>query len=538
LVHAIAIANSVRDVAARRSERRENPATTTMSEPSRKRAAYIPATDSAHAPAMTSVSHAAARSIIIGIMLAMFLSALEQTIVAPALPTIGRSLADIENLSWVVTAYLLSATVATPLFGKLSDIYGRRLMMLISLGVFIAGSVACALAPTMGMLILARALQGFGGGGILPLGHTVIADLLSPRERPLIQSYSSAMFLAASILGPVLGGVLTDYVHWSLIFWINVPLGIVAVLMTDRALRRLPRNERPHRLDFIGAGLMVVAAIALLLALGWGGTRYRWTSPEIAGLFGVSAVLWALFAWRLVKAPEPFIPLTMMREPVVFGIVIAGFFSIGTIVGLSIFVPLYMELLLGHSPSASGAALIAFMCGATVGSLFAGRLMSRIEHYKRIPVAALPVGIASAAVFAVWPGELSLLEVTALLALAGAGVGPMYPATTVIIQNAVPPHQFGVATGTLAFFRQLGGAIIVAVFGAIVLGGIGADPGGFSVGKLVGAGGAGEHLTMAFRWVFIAAAAFLGLAFIAVLAIEERPLHGPRSHAASAATAE
>jgi MFS family permease len=283
---------------------------------------------------------------------------------------------------------------------------------------------------------------------------------------------------------------------------------------------------------------MVVAAIALLLALGWGGTRYRWTSPEIAGLFGVSAVLWALFAWRLVKAPEPFIPLTMMREPVVFGIVIAGFFSIGTIVGLSIFVPLYMELLLGHSPSASGAALIAFMCGATVGSLFAGRLMSRIEHYKRIPVAALPVGIASAAVFAVWPGELSLLEVTALLALAGAGVGPMYPATTVIIQNAVPPHQFGVATGTLAFFRQLGGAIIVAVFGAIVLGGIGADPGGFSVGKLVGAGGAGEHLTMAFRWVFIAAAAFLGLAFIAVLAIEERPLHGPRSHAASAATAE
>jgi multidrug resistance protein len=179
-----------------------------------------------------ALDHPAIRSIIVGIMLAMFLSALEQTIVAPALPTIGRSLADIENLSWVVTAYLLSATVATPLFGKLSDIYGRRAMMLISLGVFLAGSIACALAPTMTTLILARALQGFGGGGILPLGHTVIADLLSPRERPLIQSYSSAMFLAASILGPVLGGVLTDYVHWSLIFWINVPLGVIAVLMT------------------------------------------------------------------------------------------------------------------------------------------------------------------------------------------------------------------------------------------------------------------------------------------------------------------
>jgi MFS family permease len=393
-------------------------------------------------------------------------------------------------------------------------------MMLISLGVFLVGSVACALAPTMGTLILARSLQGFGGGGILPLGHTVIADLLSPRERPLIQSYSSAMFLAASILGPVLGGVLTDYVHWSLIFWINVPLGVVAVLMTDRALRRLPRNERPHKLDFVGAALMVLAAVALLLALSWGGTRYRWASPEIFALLGGSAVLWALFALRLVKAPEPFIPLTMMKEPVVFGIVTAGFFSIGTIVGLSIFIPLYMELALGRSASASGMALIAFMCGATLGSLFAGRRMSRIEHYKRVPVVALPLGIAPLAVFAIWPGELSLLEIVALLAILGAGVGPMYPTTTVVIQNAVPPHQFGVATGTLAFFRQLGGAIIVAVFGAIVLGG--------------GEAGTGGQFAALFRWVFIAAAAFLTIAFVALLAIEERPLRGPTMRPAPA----
>jgi len=165
------------------------------------------------------------RSIVAGIMLAMFLSALEQTIVAPALPTIGRALTDVELLSWVVTGYLISTTVVTPLFGKLSDIYGRRRMMLVSIGVFILGSVACALAPSMEALIVGRALQGVGGGGILPLAQTVIADLLSPRERPLIQSYTSAMFLAASILGPVLGGFLTDYVHWSLIFWINLPMG-------------------------------------------------------------------------------------------------------------------------------------------------------------------------------------------------------------------------------------------------------------------------------------------------------------------------
>ncbi len=245
------------------------------------------------------LDHTSVRAIVAGIMLAMFLSALEQTIVAPALPTIGRALGNIELLSWVVTGYLISTTVVTPLFGKLSDIYGRRRMMLISISVFILGSVACALAPSMELLIIGRVLQGVGGGGILPLAQTVIADLLSPRERPLIQSYTSVMFLAASILGPVLGGLLTDHVHWSLIFWINLPMGLVALILTDRALRRLPRNDRPHRLDLAGAGLMVAAALALLLALAWGGVRYPWTSPIILGFFAASAALWLAFAcWQ------------------------------------------------------------------------------------------------------------------------------------------------------------------------------------------------------------------------------------------------
>ena len=218
-------------------------------------------------------------AIIVGILLAMFLSALEQTIVAPALPTIGRVLADVENLSFVVTAYLLAATAVTPLFGKFADIHGRRVAMLVAVAIFIVGSVACALAPTMGTLVAARALQGIGGGGILPIAQTIIADMLAPRERPLYQSYSAVMFMAASVLGPVLGGLLTDYLHWSLIFWINVPMGLVALVMTDRALRRLPRYERPHRLDLLGAGLMVAAALVLMLALAWGGRRFAWTSP-------------------------------------------------------------------------------------------------------------------------------------------------------------------------------------------------------------------------------------------------------------------
>src|SRR5215467_15288769 len=468
-----------------------------------------------------TLDRADALSIIIGIMLAMFLSALEQTIVAPALPTIGRALADVEMLSWVVTAYLISTTVATPLFGKLSDIYGRRRMMLIAVGVFMVGSVACALAPSMLTLILARALQGIGGGGILPLGMTVVADLLSPRERPLVQSYTAAMFMAASILGPVLGGVLTDYVHWSLIFWINLPVGVVALIMTDRSLRRLPRNERPHKLDFSGAALMVAASLALLLALAWGGTRYPWASWPILSLVGGSALLWVLFALRLARAPEPFIPLAMLRDRVVFGIVVAGFFSIGAIIGLSIFIPLYVELVLGHSPSASGMVLIGFVVGTTLGSMVAGRLMSRLEHYKRVPVLAMPLGIVALIVLSVAPGEFSLLEVGALLAIAGAGMGPMYPTTTVMIQNAVPLHQLGIATGTVSFFRQLGGAIIVAIFAAIVLGG----QDGLTLDKLGGAGAG--MLAPSFRWVFIAAAGFLAIALLALLAIREQPLRGP-----------
>jgi EmrB/QacA subfamily drug resistance transporter len=501
---------------------------------SRGSAAEIPPGD--HHQTAAPVDQATVRAIIAGIMLAMFLSALEQTIVAPALPTIGRSLSDVENLSWVVTAYLLSTTLATALFGKLSDIYGRRALMLVSVSVFVLGSVACALAPTIWVLVAARALQGLGGGGILPLAQTVIADILSPRERPMVQSYSSVMFMSASILGPVLGGFLTDYIHWSMIFWINLPLGALALLMTNRVLKRLPRHERPHRLDISGAALMVAAAVALLLALSWGGSHYRWASVQILGLVGASALLWALFVWRLMKAPEPFIPLSMVREPVVGAIVVAGFFGIGTIIGLSIFVPLYMELVLGQSASASGLVLIAFLSGATIGSLLAGRLLSRLDRYKRVPMVGLPLGIAMLAIFAIWPDRFSVTEVAALLVFGGLGMGTLYPTTTVIIQNAVLPHQLGTATGTLNFFRQLGGAIVVAVFGAIVLGGSHVS-GPVVLERLSEAGGAATDLALPFRFVFIAAASFLSAAFIAVLCIVERPLRGPAARPQSAPAA-
>ncbi len=484
------------------------------------------------------LDHAAIRAIVWGIMLAGFLSALEQTIVAPALPTMARVLGDTENLSWVVTAYLLAATAVTPLFGKLSDIHGRRIMMLIACAIFIAGSVVCALAPSMGVLIAGRALQGVGGGGILPLVHTIIGDMVSPRERPRYQAYTAVMFMSASIVGPLLGGVLTDYVHWTLIFWINLPLGIVAMVLTDRFLRRLPRNDRRHRLDVPGAMLMVTAALSLLLAMSWGGTRYPWNSPAILALIAVSALLWLGFALRIRHAPEPFIPLSVLRGRTVPAVVAAGFFSIGVVIGLSIFLPLYLELVLGLSPSGSGVALIVFLAAATGGSFICGRLMARMTHYRRVPLVGMTLGIAMLAAMAMKPAGLSLAEVAALLAIGGTGLGVMYPFTTTTIQNVVAPHQLGIATGALNFFRLLGGAIIVAAFGAIILGGAGVSGQGLTLEMLSGALGRGTDLAELFRLVFTAGAVFLTAGLIAVLAIEERPLRGPESPTLGGAPAE
>src|SRR5712671_734697 len=240
-------------------------------------------------PGRWVLGHREIRTIVFGLMLAMFLAALNQTIVATALPTMGRDFRDFELLPWVVTAYLLTSTAVAPLYGKLSDIHGRRAMMLAGIGIFIAGSAACAVAPDMITLILGRGLQGVGGGGILPLAQAILADAVAPRERGRYQAYMGSVWITAGLGGPVLGGFLAEHFHWSVIFWINVPLGLVAAVMANESLKRVPRHDRKHRLDLLGAGLMMASAIPLLLALTWGGTRYPWLSPPIAALVAAAA---------------------------------------------------------------------------------------------------------------------------------------------------------------------------------------------------------------------------------------------------------
>lgn len=479
-------------------------------------------------PALTEAD---IRSIIIGIMLAMFLAALDQTIVATAMPTIGRELGDVTHLPWVVTSYLLASTAVTPLYGKVADIHGRRVTLLAGIVIFIVGSIACALASSLWLLVVARFVQGLGGGGLISMAQTIIGDMVPPKERGKYQVYIASVFFSSSLLGPVLGGVISEALHWSVIFWINLPLGLLAYLMTDKALKRLPRHERPHKLDFLGAGLMTSATVTLLLALSWGGVHYPWASVPILGLIGLSALLWIAFAIRLKTAEEPLIPLAILANPVVRMGTIAAGFGMGTFIGLTIYLPLYFETVAGLSAANSGMGLIPLTCGTVIGATASGRAMTLLKHYKRVPVAGLCIALIGTALLIAFAGRMSLIPFGVVLAVISLGFGTLLPVATVSIQNAVQPHQLGTTTATANFFRQIGGALIVAVFGAIVLGGIGAGSGVTAETLRAGTADRATMITL-FQYVFAATFAGFALALFFLVRMQELPLRGRAIEAA------
>lgn len=467
------------------------------------------------------LQHHEIRRVFFGIMLAMLLGSMDQTIVGPALPTIGRTLGDIENLSWVVTAYLLTSTAVTPLYGKLADIYGRRIVLLCALVIFIASSLACALAPNITLLILARGMQGLGGGALITLVQTIVADVVSPRQRGRYMSYFVTVAAAMSVGGPLVGGVLTQYVHWSMIFWINIPIGLTALFTVDSTLKRLPVYKHPHKLDVIGAALMMAASVLLLLVLTWGGLRYPWFSSQIGLLAGGSLVVWLLFIRRLMTTDEPFLPLHVLRNPVVRGGVLARGFGQGVLVGLTIFMPLYFEVVRHLSISQAGLVLIPMMVAMVSAGQTTGRLITKYDHYKRFPLITVPFCILSLLIFAAWPTDLPLWLTFVLLAVFGGGLGPMLPTSTVLVQNVVATSEMGITTSALNFARTFGAALFVALFSAILLGGAGGS--GISIATLMRDGGAVD-LAPVFRYVFLAGAAGMVICYWIFARIEEVPL--------------
>ena len=476
------------------------------------------------------LNHTQIRAIYFGLMLAMFLSALNQTIVATALPSIGSHFGDVENLSWVITVYLLTATVVSPLYGKLSDIYGRRTVILGAIGIFVAGSVASAAAPNMTLLIIGRALQGLGGGGILPIVQSVIADVVLPRERGRYQAYMATVWVAAGVCGPVLGGVMADHLHWSAIFWMNLPLGLIAAFVSHRMLRLLPRHNHKHRLDFLGALLMMASAVAVLLALTWGGTRYPWFSFEVLGLFAASGLFAFTFSYRLTRMPEPFLPLSLLANPVMRFGTASNAAAFGANLSTVVFLPIYYQLIHQLSPTEAGLALIPSVIMGTPGSVISARVMMYFNHYKWLGTCGLLIAIVAMGVMTVIP-DLPIKAVIAVMCVNALGIGIIFPIATVAVQNAVPREQVGLATGTVNFFRQLCSALVIAIMGAILLAGLGVSAGRTSnaAGSLANtaAAAAGGTPVDVFHWVFATAEIFLIISLLAWLLVEERPLAGP-----------
>src|SRR5471032_1664407 len=316
----------------------------------------------------TPLTPSEVRTILMSLMLTMFLAALDQTIVATALPTIGRQFHDVSSLSWVITAYLLASTAVAPVFGTLSDIYGRRAMIIAALSLFIAGSVLCALAPNMPVLIVARGLQGLGGGGIMPIVQTVISDIVTPRERGQYQAYFSGVWTAAGIGGPIIGGVFAEHLHWSMIFWINVPLGVASLAMLLPKMGKIPTFHRKRKVDWLGGVLLMASAVVFMLVLTWSGNRYLWLSPTIMAMIGASVALALAFVWHAGNAEEPFLPLPLMGGTVVPYAMAAGGCAMGAMLGLTVHMPLYYEVVYHLSASEAGLGLIPLAAVSTGGA--------------------------------------------------------------------------------------------------------------------------------------------------------------------------
>lgn len=468
-------------------------------------------------------------TILMSLMATMFLAALNQTIVATALPTIGRQFGDVSSLSWVITAYLLASTAVAPVFGTLSDIYGRRAMIITALSLFIAGSILCAVAPNMPVLILARGLQGLGGGGIMPVVQTVISDVVTPRERGQYQAYFSSVWMAAGIGGPILGGVFAEHLHWSMVFWINVPLGLASLAMLLPKMGKIPLFHSRRKVDWLGGMLLMVSAVVFMLVLTWGGNRFVWLSPTIMAMVGSAVALALAFIWHARNTEEPFLPLPLLGGKVVPYAMVAGSCAMGAMIGLTVHLPLYYEVVYHLGASEAGLALIPLAAISTGGSAIAGRTMARVRHYKRVAImgtscAALTGCVLAATVLPLW-ALLVLLSVFAF------GLGTTFPVSVVSIQNAVARSQVGTVTGALNFFRALMSSFTVAVFAAILLMALGADIslGGAHSGPVNSI--AAADMIVAFRYVFGAAAAMIACASLCMILMEEKPLAGPGKRA-------
>ncbi|MCW1920614.1 MFS transporter [Rhodobacter sp. KR11] len=473
------------------------------------------------------------RMVILSVGLLLLLAALDQSIVSTALPRIVKDLGGLEHLSWVVTAYILTSTVVAPLYGKLGDLYGRRNTIFASVGIFLLGSLACGLAGTMTQLILARALQGMGGGGLFVLALSVVGDAVPPQDRGKIQGVFAAVFSVSSVIGPFAGGWLTEHADWHWIFFINLPLGALALV--GFALSFKPRGTRvSHQIDWWGAFALTIGVGGLTLWTSLGGRSFAWGSGLSLGMIAVSLAALAAFVRIETTAKEPILPLWLFKMNVFWVTSVLGFVVGAAMFGAVTFLPIYLQIATGSTPTNSGLELIPLTVGILTASTLAGRYMGRTGRYLILP----KLGMSGLAI-----GLLGLAQITAttpypifagLLLVMGLGMGCIFPVVTTAVQNAVPRHTLGTATAAGILLRQLGGALGVAAFGAIFSASLFAQLGEAASQVSVGEGGSGidpaqaaamaDAVVLAIHPIYWIAgiAALVGLAFAFLL--EEVPL--------------
>ncbi len=435
-------------------------------------------------PAPSPVQGASSVRVVIGsVAVLLLLAALDQTIVSTALPTIVADLGGLDHLSWVVTAYILASTIVAPLYGKLGDLYGRRKMVIVSVTVFLTGSVLCGLAQSMEFLIAARALQGLGGGGLFVLALSIIADVLPPKDRGKVQGVFAGVFGVSSVIGPLIGGWFVEVASWHWIFYVNLPFGLAALAGFIWGFHA-PAERVEHRIDWAGAALLSLALGSLILVTSLGGRSFGWGSPIALGLIALSALSLAAFLWAETRAAEPVLPLDLFRGNV-FNVTSAiGFVAGAMMFGTVTFMPVWLQIARGASPTQSGWEMIPLTLGILAASTVSGNYMGRTGRYRILPQVGLAVAALGMAVLTQLSPDLPNLLLWAALLAIGIGMGTIFPVVTTAVQNTVPRHQIGTATAAGLMFRQVGGSIAVAAYGAIFAAGVAASLGAAGTGAV------------------------------------------------------
>ena len=456
------------------------------------------------------------------IVLAMLPAVLDQTILATALPVIAGDLGSLSDVSWVVSAYVVAAAAATPLWGKLGDRHGRKLLLQVALVVFAATSALCSIAADIPQLVALRAVQGAAAGGLMTLAMAVVGDLVAPRERGRYQGYIAATFAVATIVGPLVGGALVDGAGWRWVFLVNLPVGAAALVGVQLRLPGRPPGRPEHPLDIAGAVLLAGATTALTLECILGGGRFGWGAPPSLALIAGGVLLTVALVARERRAADPIVPVTMLRMPAIAMSSSALFLATAALFAVTVFVPLYLQATTGATPTVAGLLLVPAMLGITVSATLSGRSITRTGRYKRFPVAGLSVMTVALLVLAAVAPATSRAATGLGLALFGLGFGMVTQVLVIAVQNGVDRRELGVATAATGFFRGLGGAVGAAVLGAVFAAVAGTHVGEGGM-RALGAGSR-DDIVDAVRAVFLVAAPLAALALAVVLRLPERPL--------------